>query len=44
MGRSGQDPVAFAWIAQRAFVRLVTKESLSAATLALDQAMDRVDA
>lgn len=41
---SGQDTVAFAWIALLAFVRLVTKEGLFAAPLSPDEAMDRVDA
>ena len=41
---SGQDTVAFAWVALLAFVRLVTKEGLFSAPLKPDAAMDRVDA
>ena len=41
---SGQDTVAFAWVALLAFVRLVTKEGLFSAPLTPDAAMDRVDA
>lgn len=41
---SGQDTVAFAWVALLAFVRLVTKEGLFPQPLTLDDAMDRVDA
>ena len=41
---SGQDTVAFAWIALRAFVRLSTKDGLFPSPLTLDEAMDRVDA
>lgn len=41
---SGQDTVAFAWIALLAFVRLATKEGLFPAPLSVDEAMDRVDA
>jgi toxin-antitoxin system PIN domain toxin len=41
---SGDDTVAFSWVALLAFVRLSTKESLFQSPLTLDQAMDRVDA
>ena len=41
---SGQDSVAFAWVALLAFVRLVTKEGLFPSPLTLSEAMDRVDA
>ena len=41
---SGQDTVAFAWIALLAFVRLSTREGLFPSPLTLDEAMDRVDA
>ncbi len=41
---SGQDTVAFAWIALLAFVRLVTKEGLFPSPLSVDEAMDRVEA
>jgi uncharacterized protein len=41
---SGQDTVAFAWIALLAFVRLSTKAGLFPSPLTLDAAMDRVDA
>lgn len=41
---SGEDTVAFAWIALLAFVRLSTKVGLFPAPLSVDQAMDRVDA
>lgn len=41
---SGEDTVAFAWIALLAFVRLSTKLGLFPAALTVDQAMDRVDA
>ena len=41
---SGEDTVAFAWIALLAFVRLSTKVGLFPAPLTVDQAMDRVDA
>lgn len=41
---SGQDTVAFAWVALLAFVRLSTKRGLFPAPLAFAQAMDRVDA
>ena len=41
---SGEDTVAFAWIALLAFVRLVTKEGLFPRPLGLGAAMDRVDA
>ncbi|MEJ7764429.1 MAG: type II toxin-antitoxin system VapC family toxin [Acidimicrobiales bacterium] len=40
---SGEDTVAFAWIALLAFVRLSTKVGLFPAPLTVDQAMDRVD-
>ena len=41
---SGEDTVAFAWIALLAFVRLSTKVGLFPAPLTVDGAMDRVDA
>jgi toxin-antitoxin system PIN domain toxin len=41
---SGDDTVAFAWVALLAFVRLSTKPTLFPAPLTIDQAMDRVDA
>lgn len=41
---SGEDTVAFAWIALLAFMRLSTKVGLFPAPLTIDQAMDRVDA
>lgn len=41
---SGQDTVAFAWIALLAFVRLSTKVGLFPYPLAFEQAMDQVDA
>jgi len=41
---SGEDTVAFAWIAVLAFVRLSTKLGLFPAPLTVEQAMDRVDA
>lgn len=41
---SGEDTVAFAWIALLAFLRLATKDELFPRPLALDEAMDRVDA
>jgi len=41
---SGEDTVAFAWIALLAFVRLSTKVGLFPAPLTVVQAMDRVDA
>ncbi len=41
---SGDDTVAFAWIALLAFVRLVTKAGLFPQPLTVDQAMDRVHA
>ncbi len=41
---SGEDTVAFSWIALLAFVRLSTKVGLFPAPLTVDQAMDRVDA
>lgn len=41
---SGADTVAFAWIALLAFVRLSTKAGLFPSPLAVDAAMDRVDA
>jgi toxin-antitoxin system PIN domain toxin len=41
---SGQDTVAFSWIALLAFVRLVTKVGLFPAPLTTAEAMDRVDA
>ena len=41
---SGADTVAFAWIALLAFVRLSTKMGLFPSPLAVDAAMDRVDA
>jgi uncharacterized protein len=40
---SGEDTVAFAWIALLAFVRLATKDGLFPAPLSVDEAMDRVD-
>ncbi len=41
---SGEDTVAFAWIALLAFVRLATREGLFPHPLSMDAAMDRVDA
>lgn len=41
---SGSDTVAFAWVALLAFIRLSTKPELFPAPLAVDGAMDRVDA
>lgn len=41
---SGEDTVAFAWIALLAFVRLSTREGLFPRPLSMDAAMDRVDA
>ena len=41
---SGEDTVAFAWVALLAFVRLCTKAGLFPVPLTVDQAMDRVDA
>lgn len=41
---SGADTVAFAWIALLAFVRLSTNAGLFPSPLAVDAAMDRVDA
>ncbi len=41
---SGEDTVAFAWIALLAFVRLSTKVGLFPAPLTVDGAMDRVGA
>lgn len=41
---SGGDTVGFSWIVLLAFVRLSTKEGLFPRPLALDGAMDRVDA
>ncbi|MEL6890541.1 MAG: TA system VapC family ribonuclease toxin [Actinomycetota bacterium] len=41
---SGDDTVAFAWIALLAFVRLATKRGLFANPLPVDEALDRVDA
>lgn len=41
---SGEDTVAFAWIALLSFVRLSTKVGLFPSPLAVDEAMDRVDA
>lgn len=41
---SGQDTVAFAWIALLAFVRLSTKVGLFPSPLTIDEAMDRVEA
>lgn len=41
---SGEDTVAFAWIALLAFLRLATKDELFPRPLSLDEAMDRVDA
>lgn len=41
---SGQDTVAFAWIALLAFVRLSTKVGLFPSPLSVGGAMDRVDA
>jgi uncharacterized protein len=41
---SGDDTVAFSWVALLAFVRLCTKTGLFPAPLTVDQAMDRVDA
>jgi uncharacterized protein len=41
---SGDDTVAFAWIALLAFVRLVTKAGLFPRPLTVDQALDRVRA
>lgn len=43
-GLSGEDTVAFAWIAPLAFVRLSTKEGLFPTPLSMQGAMDRVDA
>ena len=40
---SGEDTVAFAWIALLAFVRLATKDGLFPTPLSVDEAMDRVD-
>ncbi len=40
---SGEDTVAFAWIALLAFVRLATREGLFPHPLSMDGAMDRVD-
>jgi hypothetical protein len=40
---SGEDTVAFAWIALLAFVRLSTREGLFPHPLSMDAAMDRVD-
>ena len=41
---SGQQTVAFAWVALLAFIRLATKTTLFPEPLTIDQAMDRVDA
>jgi len=41
---SGDDTVAFAWIALLAFVRLSTKVALFPSPLGVDAALDRVDA
>lgn len=41
---SGDDTVAFAWVALLAFVRLSTKVGLFPAPLGVEEAMDRVDA
>lgn len=41
---SGDDTVAFAWIALLAFVRLTTKAGLFPSPLTVEQAMDRVEA
>lgn len=41
---SGNETVAFSWVALLAFVRLATKTSLFPQPLAIDEAMDRVDA
>ena len=41
---SGNETVAFAWVALLAFVRLATKTSLFPDPLSIDEAMDRVDA
>ncbi|HEY1281419.1 MAG TPA: type II toxin-antitoxin system VapC family toxin [Acidimicrobiales bacterium] len=41
---SGDDTVAFSWVALLAFVRLSTKTGLFPAPLTVDEAMDRVDA
>ena len=41
---SGQDTVAFAWVALLAFVRLATRDGLFSSPLSTDAAMDRVDA
>ena len=41
---SGEDTVAFSWVALLAFIRLATKIDLFPAPLNVDQAMDRVDA
>ena len=41
---SGEDTVAFAWIALLAFTRLVTKAGLFPAPLTVPQAMERVEA
>jgi toxin-antitoxin system PIN domain toxin len=40
---SGDDTIAFAWVALLAFVRLVTKEGLFPSPLSIDAAMRRVD-
>ena len=40
---SGEDTVAFAWIALLSFVRLATREGLFPHPLSMDGAMDRVD-
>lgn len=41
---SGEDTIAFAWVALLAFVRLSTKAGLFPAPLSVPQAMDRVEA
>ncbi|MBA2609483.1 MAG: type II toxin-antitoxin system VapC family toxin [Actinobacteria bacterium] len=41
---SGDDTVAFAWIALLAFARLVTKAGLFPQPLTTDEAFDRIDA
>lgn len=41
---SGEDTVAFAWIALLAFVRLTTKPGLFPSPLTVGEAMDRVEA
>ncbi len=41
---SGNETVAFAWVALLAFVRLATKAELFPSPLDVDAAMDRVDA